>query len=351
VSALTCGEPLSLSHLPSDRILRLAGLNEAQLAVSLDPLPPGAPVVVRYRLPPSPRRPLDVVDDVLDRLESVAMDLFPAWLPSATAIAASSDFERRVVRQLAHGRAADSEHFGPFLADMAEAALCGRTANRRFGPEVRARGLARIIDDSYGDEGAGVVLLIGPTQDSSKDEQRRVAIAFEWLANQGGIGVWLTFGALSAVDRFPTWQLSVPAFVDALSVVAPVDASPIDYPALAGRPHPSSTAEQALERCLAHSDWAVGRVWNQVHASHSLAPPIRVDLMWPDERCVVEIDGPDHRGVLKYSDDRRRDNGLVLDGFAVLRFTNDEIGDDPQRVLAVIERLLINKRRDEGNPT
>jgi very-short-patch-repair endonuclease len=40
----------------------------------------------------------------------------------------------------------------------------------------------------------------------------------------------------------------------------------------------------------------------------------------------------------------------VLDGFAVLRFTNGEISDDPQRVLAVIERLLINKRRDEGNP-
>jgi very-short-patch-repair endonuclease len=349
VSALTCGEPLSLSHLPSDRVLRLAGLTEAQLAVSLDPLPEGAPVVVRYRLPPSPRQPLDVVDDVLDRLESVAMELFPAWLPSATVIAASSDFERRVVRQLAHRRAEDSEHFGPFLAAMADAAVRGCTANRRFGPEVRARGLARIIGDSYGREGAGVVLLIGPTDESSEDE-RRVSVACEWLANQGGIGVWLTPGALPAVDRFPTWRLSVPAFVDALSAVTPVEAPPFDYPALVGRPHPASAAEQTLERCLSRCDWAVGRVWNQLHASHSLAPPIRVDLMWPDERCVVEIDGPDHRGVLKYSDDRRRDNGLVLDGFAVLRFTNDEISDDPQRVLAVIERLLINKRRDEGNP-
>jgi very-short-patch-repair endonuclease len=72
--------------------------------------------------------------------------------------------------------------------------------------------------------------------------------------------------------------------------------------------------------------------------------------MWPRERCVVEIDGPDHRGVLKYADDRRRDNGLVLDGFAVLRFTNDEIDDDPARVVGTIERLLVEKRNGEGKP-
>ena len=93
----------------------------------------------------------------------------------------------------------------------------------------------------------------------------------------------------------------------------------------------------------------VGRTWNQQYASDSLVPPIRVDLMWLDERCVVEIDGPDHRGSLKYAADRRRDNGLTLDGFAVLRFTNDEILDDPLRVLAVIEILLSQKRHDEGN--
>ena len=89
--------------------------------------------------------------------------------------------------------------------------------------------------------------------------------------------------------------------------------------------------------------------WNQEYASHSLAPPIRIDLMWPAERCVVEIDGSDHRGILKYAADRRRDNGLMLDGFAVLRFTNEEIVDDPHRVLAVIESLLVKKRHDEGN--
>ena len=104
VRAETCGEPLSLAHIPVDQVIRLVGLTDDQLAVSLDPLPDGSPVVIRYRIPhPSPSTH-DVVDDVLAKLESIAIDLFPAWLPSADAIDTSSDFDRRVVRRLAHRR-------------------------------------------------------------------------------------------------------------------------------------------------------------------------------------------------------------------------------------------------------
>jgi hypothetical protein len=38
----------------------------------------------------------------------------------------------------------------------------------------------------------------------------------------------------------------------------------------------------------------------------------------------------------------------MVDGFAVQGFTNDEVDDDPQRVLAAIEQLLVTKRHDEG---
>jgi very-short-patch-repair endonuclease len=350
VSTLACDEPLSLSHVPPDQVVRVVGLSDEQFAVGLDPLPDGAPVVIRYRVPGAPLRQQEVVGDVLDQLESVALGLFPAWLPDAAVISERSDFDRRVVQQLARRLASGREHFGPFVAGMAEAAVRGCRPSRRFGPELRSRGLTRVIADSYGRD--GVVLLLGsPEEPSSEDQQRRVAAACEWLVTHGDMGVWLTPGALPLVDRYPTWQLSVPRYLDALSVHAAVETRPpsTDFPPLVGRPHPASVAEQTLERCLARCDWATGRTWNQEYASHSLAPPIRVDLMWPDERCVVEIDGHDHRGSLKYAADRRRDNGLMLDGFAVLRFTNDEVSDDPQRVLAVIEALLIKRRLDEGN--
>lgn len=345
---MACGHPVSLSQLPTTAVVRLAGLSPEQLAVSLDPLPADAPAVIRYRPPADPSSPLAVVDDVLDTLEAVARDLFPSWLPDADVATGSSDFDRRVVRELAGRKASASEHFGPFLADVAEAALRGRPARHRHGPELRARGLARILADAYGRD--SLVVLCGASSGTELD-QGRVAAACEWLVNHG-IGVWLGPGALELVDRFPTFVLPVPDFVDAL-VPAEIRTRPspdVEYPALAGMPHPASTYEQALERALARCGWAAGRTWNQEYVSHSLAPPIRVDLMWPRERCAVEIDGPDHRGALKYAADRRRDNGLQLDGFAVLRFTNDEIDDDPQRVLADIEKLLRSKRTDEGKP-
>ena len=347
--SLACGETLSLAHIPTDQIVRLVGLSDEQFAVVLDPLPDGAPVVIRYRFPGVPLRQQDVVDDVLNQLESAALDFFPAWLPEAAVISERSDFDRRVVQKLARRLASGREHFGPFVAHMAEAAVRGCAPAKRFGPEIRARGLARIIADSYGRE--GVVLFLGAANEPSVDEQQRcVAAACEWLVAHGGIGVWLAPGALPLVDRYPTWQLSVPRYLGALSVdgLVEMQAPSTEFPPLAGRPHPASAAERTLERCLTQCEWAVGRTWNQQYASHSLAPPIRVDLMWPDERCVVEIDGHDHRGSLKYAADRRRDNGLMPDGYAVLRFTNDEISDDPQRVLAIIEQLLIMRRLNEG---
>ncbi|WP_246240705.1 endonuclease domain-containing protein [Mycolicibacterium madagascariense] len=345
---MTRGEPLSLAHLPVDRVIRLAGLTDEQLAIALDPLPPGAPVVIGYCVDGQGPSQRDVVQDALVALASVALVLYPAWLPDAAVIETSGDFDLRVVRELAHRRAADSVHFGPFLADMAEAALSGHSPDRRIPPDVRAVGLSRIIAESYGR--AGVVLLVAPpTSAIGEREQGRIAMALEWLA-QHGIGGWLVPDALPLVDRYPTWQVTVPAHLEALRANGSAEPPPVlDYPALAGRPHPGSATEQALERRLARCEWAVGRTWNQEYASHSLAPPIRVDLMWPAERCVVEIDGPEHRGSLNYAADRRRDNGLTLDGFAVLRFTNEEIDDDPLRVLAVIESLLSKKRANEGN--
>jgi very-short-patch-repair endonuclease len=52
------------------------------------------------------------------------------------------------------------------------------------------------------------------------------------------------------------------------------------------------------------------------------------------------VDGPDHCGVLKFEADRRRDVHLQLEGFAVLRFTNDQILGDVATVRSQIERFI-----------
>ena len=109
-------------------------------------------------------------------------------------------------------------------------------------------------------------------------------------------------------------------------------------------PRADSAAEMRLESALRRHDWAIGRTWNETYPSHALAMAIRLDLWWAAEKCVVEIDGPEHRGAVHYAADRQRDVLLQLDGHAVLRFTNAQVLGDTQNVVSQIERFIRGRR-------
>ncbi|MGJ6962823.1 endonuclease domain-containing protein [Streptosporangium sp. G11] len=111
-------------------------------------------------------------------------------------------------------------------------------------------------------------------------------------------------------------------------------------PATEGRPHPAGFVESALERALGAHGWAAGRAWNQTYRPHPPADPIRVDLLWRDERCLVEFDGPEHRHPGRLAEDRLRDARLTKDGYAVLRFTNERVMADMPAVLRELKRFL-----------
>jgi very-short-patch-repair endonuclease len=339
-----CGSSPALATLPRVAVVRVAGPSVEQLIVNLDPLPPDAPVVIRCIISAALRASA-LVTDLLSRLETVAMQLFPAWLPDGDTVTTTSGLDRRAVRILARRHAANSEHFGPFLADAAEAALLGVSRVERFPPEIRARGLVRILADAYDRE--GVVVLIVGSAELDEAQQRTAAVAFSWLANHG-IGVWLTDGMVPCVDRFPAEVIAIPSYVGPTEPPPQPAVTVVDFPAPLGLPHPLSEAEQRLAHALARCEWAGGYQWNQERNEHSLMPTIRVDLIWPTERCIVEIDGPDHRGPQKYAADRVRDNALTLEGFRVLRFTNDQIVDEMSSVLHVIKTMLSKLRLHEG---
>lgn len=331
-----------LSDLPVDRVVCLDGPTVEQFLLAVDPLPDNAPVIVTLELRSSiGTDPAAVVDGVLDMLEGVARAQRRAWLPSADGIVDGSDLDRRAIRRLAHETATTSTHFGPYLADIAEAALLGRSVAVPHDPETRTRGLTAVLRTAYHRD--GVVLAWWTAHPMTIETRRAVGAAAQWLAGRG-LGIWTLGSGIVEPGRFPVVTLDVPRGPDRPALPA------VMFPALSGRPHPGSTVEVNFETTLAHCQWAHGRAWNHVYQPHPLTPPIRVDLMWPTERVVVELDGPDHRGMLKYADDRRRDNALTVGGYAVLRFTNDEVTDDLSRVLAMIEGLLVARRRDEGNP-
>jgi hypothetical protein len=345
--ALPDSDQLSaLWTLPTDRVVRVQGPTVDQLAVALDPLPTAAPVVVTCDVTDLPTGPAEVRDELLARLESVARAQLRVWLPAAEHAAGGSDGERRTARRLAHEIGTTSEHFGPFLADLADPASSGRTGAPRFDPETRARGLARLLRSCYGRQ-AVVLLLCGP-QRVTPDARHALGSAAHWLANTASIGSWVLGDDLVDAGRFPVIDVPVPPALAALTHPGRHHHPPVQFPVLSGRPHPGSATELDFEDALAGCGWAHGRAWNQLYCPHPLAPPLRVDLMWPAERVVVELDGPDHRQAVKYADDRRRDNALTLGGFAVLRFSNEQVAADMTRALAMIEELLMARRRDEG---
>lgn len=66
----------------------------------------------------------------------------------------------------------------------------------------------------------------------------------------------------------------------------------------------------------------------------------QVDMAWPDRRVLVEFDGDVHRDRKVFVDDVRRQNGLVLGGWTVLRFTSADVLGRPRQVLASIAAAL-----------
>ncbi len=64
------------------------------------------------------------------------------------------------------------------------------------------------------------------------------------------------------------------------------------------------------------------------------------DMAWPDQRLLVEFDGEVHRERRVFVNDLRRQNGLVLAGWTVLRFSSADVLGRPEAVVAAIRAAL-----------
>ncbi|MEV6800573.1 DUF559 domain-containing protein [Micromonospora rifamycinica] len=324
-----------LAAVPVDRVVQLAGVPTGTIAATATGEPAGPAAVVLH--PGPARTPGDVVHAVLDELEQVAVALVPGWLPEAADIPRADPFGLAAVRAAAVGRARGSPHYAPFLAHLATVAVSGRRPSvDPFSLQVRCPGLVRVVAEGFGR--ARVNLLIEVPADLDPAGERAVVAGAEWLCHHGRVGVWLVGTPLRHTDRVACVRLTRPADDRPREVPPP-------SPEVLGRPHPGSATEAALEAALAVESWAAGRVWNRYHQSHPLAPPVCLDLLWPDARCVVEIDGPEHCRPARFEADRQRDVQLQLDGYAVLRFTNARINHDVGTVVHQIGTLVRSRRR------
>ncbi|MEU4723976.1 DUF559 domain-containing protein [Nonomuraea dietziae] len=312
-----------------------------------------SPVVLTHAAT-APRRMSDLVAAVLRDMEDLAVRRFPQWLPGAEQISGPGGAGVRAVRMLAVRLAAGDRHFGPFLADLAEAALSGRPCTARLPAEVRAAGLGRVL-------GTGSTIAVTPPRGMSGSEAEVLAAGCQWLERWSGLHVLCRLqeppppappnppAALPEPPAaLPPAVLPEPSVVIPGTRVGPPGASlapPGARVAGRGRPHHASRAEQRLESVLAGCAWAADREWNQGYHAHPLTNPIRLDLLWREARVIVEIDDDSHLRPEKFAADRQRDVRLQRDGFVVLRFTSHAVLSDPWSVAREIEDFVKRGKR------
>jgi very-short-patch-repair endonuclease len=66
-----------------------------------------------------------------------------------------------------------------------------------------------------------------------------------------------------------------------------------------------------------------------------------VDVLWPEQRLIVEFDGwGAHGHRLAFEKDRKRDQLLVAAGYRVIRVTDRQLKDEPLAVIARIAQAL-----------
>ena len=282
----------------------------------------------------------DLTEQVIGALSEAVAGVYPAWLPEAEHLAGPGGAGLAAVRAICERVAASSDLFGPFLLAAAEASLCGRPVRAAdFAQETALRQARKLLLRAYGYGRLVVMVELTGTLSTAQIEAAEANAL--WLVGPGELTVWLFGTPISCMTRVPRSSVH-----DRMSTSDPPARARAPYlTPLQGRPNAFSRAEQRLEAHLARSPWAKGRAWNQTWSSGVLANSIRVDLIWQREKCVVELDGPDHLETDKYAADRVRDRALQRAGFLVLRYTNDEVLGDIARVTDELERFLENRRR------
>ena len=288
----------------------------------------------------------DLTEQVIDALSEAVAGTYPAWLPGAEHLAGPGGAGLAAVRAICERAAAAGDLFGPFLLAAGEASLCGRPlAVAEFARETAVRQARKLILRAYGCQRLVVMVELAGTWSAAQIEVAEANAL--WLAGPGELGVWLLGSPTARMTRVPRFTLRDGMPTSEL----PAAPRPPGLAPPRGRPNPFSPAEQRLEAHLARSPWATGRAWNRTWSPGVLANPVRLDLVWTREKCVVELDGPDHLDTDKYAADRARDRALQRAGFLVLRYTNEEVIDDVARVLDELERFLEDRRRSTVRET
>lgn len=72
-----------------------------------------------------------------------------------------------------------------------------------------------------------------------------------------------------------------------------------------------------------------------------------IDLAYPALKVAIELDGAAHRDRDVFERDRPRQNGIVLEGWLILRFTWKDFVTNPEAIVAEVRRAIALSRTGE----
>jgi very-short-patch-repair endonuclease len=271
-----------------------------------------------------------LVEQVIARLAEVARRIWPDWYGQRFSAAAREckPSESDVVRKLLAAVAMPGLH-----PDWVRAAVAHVRAGKspRVGATPQA---AELIQLSLAINPAGLVLVVDATAAASRRPDATVR-GLEWIAGQAQSAV---------IALFETMPASVPPLDRLLyGAAAYGETPPAREPWIApwcGAPHPLSEVERHMyDRLQTDGELSALFCFNMTVQTVRAGRP-RVDLIWPEGRLVVELDGDSHRTHAAFLQDRQRDYELILSGYTVLRLANDDIAQDYARAIEKIRDIV-----------
>jgi predicted transcriptional regulator of viral defense system/very-short-patch-repair endonuclease len=108
-----------------------------------------------------------------------------------------------------------------------------------------------------------------------------------------------------------------------------------------------SLFEAKLLPLVAEAGLPIPRINAQVRTAERV---LEVDLLWDEERFVVEADSRRHHGTeVAFERDRKRDLELLAVNYGVVRVTWKQVEREPQKVFAVVRSELERRRPVASN--
>ncbi len=282
-----------------------------------------------------------LINDAVKALARVALAIWPAWYSQE--IAFKADQERPLETVISNFQAvtllAKNRQLIPLSWLKAAVTCCHLDTPpcpKGFPNEIQVSQLALAIDSS------NLIIVMGIEElNPVENTLRGFAKMAEWFAvkTKARIAVLIP-EALSDNKALDSILYKALRFTEPKEThpgkKAKGESQHLFWPLL-GCPHPFSPGEQALAKWLARDNELSGLFSFNQRVKTVKDNSYIVDLLWPEGKLIVEIDGfKFHGNKYAFSHDRNKDYELTISGFTVLRIPHDEVMQD---ILLAIEKI------------